>query len=274
MLCLVMGLSTIAYSASFSKEERKAALFGNVSVKGTSTKVEWALKGTHNKKFSLSSWGLDGSLEYFHGMFYLAKAKKNLNAQSCDGKGGTVHVKKGEQIIIIKASKGTSVARLKNKRTVYMPKKSFQVTKFLYNSSHPYRDAQVEEWVKTQGIDSATNYMFVVSKYNQRGWILTKQSGKWVCKYCIKLTTSSRRDSKNMLPNDCYSLKTCAINTHYKNKKGMGKGISYHSKEGGNQIHYRGNSLYPSTHGCVGMGRTDYNFVYYYLPYKTRVVLF
>jgi hypothetical protein len=128
-----MGLSTIAYSASFSKEEKKAARFGNVSVKGTPNKVRWALKGTHNKDFSLSAWGLDGSLEYFHGMFYLAKARKNLSAQSCDGKGGTVAVKKGEEIIIIRATKGVSVARLKNKRTVYMPKKSFQVTKFLYN---------------------------------------------------------------------------------------------------------------------------------------------
>lgn len=257
-------------------KERKAAKFGSVAVENTKNVVYGAFNFSHGKKVNLSAYGADGSLKYFHGMFYLAKMTKKYTAKACDSKGGTVRIKKGETILVtcFSGKKKKAVCRLKNKRAVYVPAKYFKVNRFLYNPTSAYTDAQVEEWVASKKINSKTKYMFVVSKYNQHGWILTKKNGKWICKYVLELTTSSRRDSTGRYPNDYYGIKTCAIYTHYIHKKGMGRGISYHSQTGGNQIHYRGNVLYPSTHGCVAMRHRDYNFIYWYLPYKTRVVLF
>lgn len=255
---------------------RNAAYYGNVRVNGTSDKVLGAIGTSHGKRISLSDWKLDGSLSYFHGMFYEATVRKNIAASATDAIGGRVSVKKGEKIIVMRMTsrKGNAVCRLKNGRTVMIPAGKIQVNRFLYNSSSAYSDAQVEEWVASKGITSKTDMMLVISKFNQRAWVMKRSANGWRCSYVLKVTTSSRRNGSARLPNDCYGLNRCSIQTHYKNKKGMGKGISYASKAGGNQIHYRGNSLYPSTHGCVGMGRKDYEFIYWRMPYGTKVVLF
>ena len=50
---------------------------------------------------------------------------------------------------------------------------------YIYNSSTAYTDAQIEEWVASRKLTSKTKYMFVASKYNQHGWIMTRVSGKW-----------------------------------------------------------------------------------------------
>lgn len=253
---------------------RKAAKFGSVEVTGTKTAAS-RVKGTsHGKKVSLSAWGLDGALDYVHGMYYMAQMKANYRAASADSKKSKVSVKKGQRIVILYYPKqnGTAVCRLQNKRTVYIPVKKLKVLYYLYNSSSAYTDAQIEEWVASKHITSKTKYMFVASKYNQHGWILTKVSGKWICKYVLNIATGAY--TNNGLPNDCYPLNSCAVRTHYINKRNIGRGISYAGKVGGNQIHYGAKVLYPNTHGCIAMRSRDYNFVYWYLPYGTRVVLF
>ena len=268
--------SVQAGSAEPDAPSRKAAAYGNVKVSGTSDDVRAAIGSSHGSRVSLSKWNLDGSLSYFHGMFYEATVRKTVKASAKDSKGGTVTVRKGEKIIVmcLPSRSGKAVCRLKSGRTVSIPAKKIKVDRFLYNSSSAYSDAQVEEWVASRGITSKTDMMLVISKFNQRAWILKRSAKAWKCEYVLKVTTSSRRNGSGKLPNDCYGLNKCSIQTHYKNKKGMGRGISYASKTGGNQIHYRGNSLYPSTHGCVGMGRKDYEFVYWRMPYGTKVVLF
>lgn len=276
LIVLLVFSFSISCFADISEADREAANYGHVAVGGTSHTVKWALKAKHNKSFDTSNYGVDSSLKYFHGMFYEAKTTKKVNA-SIVGSSKTEEIKKGTTLLIIRFTKKNCICRLTNKKTVAIPGKYLKVVKFVYNSNGAYRDAQVEEWVEKNRLDSKTKYMMVISKFNQHAWILEKKSGKWVCKYVLKITTSSWRNSKGKHPNDYYGLTTCAINTHYKNKKNVGadgKGISYASKEGGNQLHTRGNSLYPSTHGCVGMSTKDYNFVYNYLPVGTRVVLF
>ena len=253
---------------------RKAARFGSVEVTGTNpTAVR--VKGTaHGKKVNLSPWGLDGALDYVHGMYYMAVLQSSYQAPSADSIRSKVKVKKGQKVVVLYYPKqnGKAVCRLKNGRTVYIPVRKLRVQYYIYNSSSAYTDAQIEEWVASRHITSKTKYMFVASKFNQHGWILTKVNGQWTCKYVLNISTGAY--TNNGLPNDCYPLNHCSIQTHYINKKKIGKGISYAGKTGGNQIHYGAKVLFPSTHGCIAMRHRDYNFVYWYLPYKTRVVLF
>lgn len=271
-LCLSASCSV---SAAHKPDERtmKAAQFGKTTVAGTPDKAE-AIIGTKKSKIKLSSWKLNGSLERVHGMYYLAKTVKKVNAEAVDGKGGKVGVRKGEKIIVMyfPKNRGTAVCRLKSGRTVRIPSSKLKVLKYVYNSSKAYSDAQVEEWINSRKITSGSNYLFFASKFNQRGWILVKSDGKWKCRYVLGISTGAYTNGG--LPNDCYSFGSCAINTHYVNKKGFGRGISYASKGGGNQIHVSGRTLRPGTHGCIGMKKKDYEFVYWHLPYGTRVVLF
>ena len=253
---------------------RKLAKFGSVNVSGTDP-VSKRVKGrSHGKMADLSAWGLDGSLDYVHGMYYMAELRKTYTAQSADSENSKVRVKKGEKVVVLyyPHRNGKTICRLKNKRTVRIPAKKLKVLYYIYNSSSAYTDAQIEEWVASKHITSRTKYMFMVSKYNQHGWILTKESDRWICKYVLNITTGAYTNGD--LPNDCYPLNSCSIQTHYVNKRVIGTGISYASKYGGNQIHYMKSVLYPSTHGCIAMRHRDYNFVYWYLPYGTRVVLF
>ena len=175
---------------------RKAAKFGSVKVSGTETVARRAIRKSHGKKVNLSAWGLDGALDYVHGMYYMARVKTTYKAKSADSVKSKVKVKKGQKVVILYYPRrnGKAVCRLKNRRTVYIPVKKLKVLYYIYNSSTAYTDAQIEEWVASKHITSKTKYMFVASKFNQ--------------------------------------------------------------------------------YGCIAMRHTDYNFVYWYLPYKTRVVLF
>ena len=279
-IAFVTIMSTITVNAAGVEDPitRNLCHFGEVYKEDTNTTVFSAKGHSYGKTVNLSAYGLDGELAYIHPMYYLAKVKSNVVASAADSKGSMVHVKKGETVVIIymksHSKKANSICRLTNKRTVFIPNKKLKVLSYLYNSTSAYTDAQVEDWVRQQGFTSATNYMFVISKFNQRGWIMERKKEGWVCKYHLGI--SSGAYTNGSLPNDCYALNTLAIRTHYKNKKNVGsngQGISYKSKAGGNQLH-TGQAYHPYTHGCVGMHSKDYKFVYYYLPYNTRVIHF
>ena len=276
LFATMLLLASVCCSAAGVEDPvtRKLARFGAVEVSGTDPTAKRVKGKSHGKNVDLSAWGLDGSLDSVHGMYYMAVLKKTYTAASADSVKEKVRVKKGENVVILYYPRrnGTTICRLKNKRTVRIPAKRLRVLYYIYNSSSAYTDAQIEEWVASNRITSKTKYMFLASKFNQHGWILTKESGSWVCKYVLNITTGAYTNGD--LPNDCYPLNSCAIRTHYINKRVIGTGISYASKYGGNQIHYMKSVLYPSSHGCIAMKRRDYNFVYWYLPYGTRVVLF
>lgn len=276
LLSMIMILQTSAVHAGGVEDPvtRKAAKFGSVLVSGTSTAAMRVKGRSHGKKVNLSAWGVDGALDYVHGMYYMAQLKSAYTAPSADADKAKVKVKKGEKVLVLyyPKRKGKAICRLKNKRTVRIPAGKLRVKYYIYNSSTAYTDAQIEEWVASRKLTSKTKYMFVASKYNQHGWIMVRQSGKWICKYVLNISTGAYTNGD--LPNDCYPLNSCSIQTHYINKKNIGRGISYASKYGGNQIHYGNKVLFPSTHGCIAMKSRDYNFVYWYLPYGTRVVLF
>ena len=256
------------------KVTRKACKVGNIYNPGTSKEVRRCKGHSYGKKVNLSAYGLDGELDYVHGMFYIATVRANVLAKSADSNRSSVRIKKKTKVVVLyfKSRKGKAVCRLKNKRTVYIPAEKLSVKYYLYNSSTAYTDAQIEGFVQQHNITSKTKYMFFVSKFNQHGWILTKVNGKWICKYKLGISTGAY--TNNGLPNDIYGLKSLQINTHYKNKKNVGsdgRGISYASKTGGNQIH-TGQVYHPYTHGCIAMRSKDFKFVYWYLPIHTRVV--
>ena len=257
---------------SMNEKEMKANKFGKIYVSDTKAKT-MQITGRSVKKIDLSKWKLDGSLAYMHGMWYLAKTTKSVKAKAADG-GKSVRVGSGTQVIITfyPSPKGTATCRLKSGRSVKISGKNLRTLKYVYNSSSRYADAQVEEWVNSRKITSGSKYLFFASKFNQRAWIMEKTKDGWRCKYVVPISTGAYTNYGR--PNDLYGFNSCSINTHYVNKKGFGRGISYASKAGGNQIHTTNRTLRPGTHGCIAMKRKDYNFVYNYLPYGTRVVLF
>ena len=77
---------------------RKAAKFGSVKVSGTETVARRAIRKSHGKKVNLSAWGLDGALDYVHGMYYMVKVKTTYEAKSADSVKSKVKVKKGQKI--------------------------------------------------------------------------------------------------------------------------------------------------------------------------------
>ena len=273
-LLIATTLSGFVANAGGVEDEKTRTLcrFGEVKVEGTS-KATFRCKGrSYGQGIDLSAYGLDGELDYVHGMYYVAKIKSSILAKSADSDPNPVRTRKGEEAIIIcYLNKKTTICRFKGGRSAIVPAKKLKVNYYLYNSTSAYKDAQIEAWVKQMRITSSTNYMFVVSKFNQHGWIMERRDGEWVCKYRLGVSTGAYTNGDR--PNDIYGLNRLSINTHYTNKKGMGKGISYASKGGGNQIHV-GQAYHPFTHGCIAMRRKDYNFVYWYLPYGTRVVSF
>ena len=250
--------------------------YGHVAIEGTKDHARVVIKHNKPKSINLSKYGLDGTLEYYHGMYYTASLRSKLTVKSISGPHNKIKLKKGTKVIIAcyPSRKKNTVCKLKGGEAVYIPPKKLKITGYIFNSSQAYADAQVEEWVASHHITSKTDYMFVVSKFNQHAWILTKHKGNWICKYVLNISTGSFTNYGN--PNDIYGLNSLAIQTHYKNKKNVGadgRGISYASKEGGNQLH-TGRTLVPYTHGCIAMKSKDYNFVYNYLPKGTRVVLY
>ena len=281
ILCVVVLLicfSTIAQAESKIKDPdknvRRLAKWGTVVGNKKRGDARVSIRDTRYVPIDISNYGLDDSLQYFHGMFYRAKIKGNLTTTTLDKKKEKVKVKKGEEVIAIgflsRSPKAKVLCRLKSKKDVYIPIKYIDVTGYIYNSARAYSDAQVEAWVKANKITSKTKYMFVVSRYNQHGWIMVKKKGNWVCKYVLGVSTAVY--PQGGIPNEIYGLNSCSINTHYVGCT-YGKGISYASKTGGNHIHI-GTPYQPSTHGCIGLTQKDLNFVYYYLPYGTRVVTF
>ena len=273
LVCLMSLLFTCSVSAKSSNDKklRKLANYGRVAGPVGSNTTKYSINGSKSKKINLKKWGIDGSLKYFHGMFYRAKLKKNSSVKTIDNK--KVKVKKGQEVIIMyfPSRNGKTICRLKNKQTVYIPAKLLKVTGYIYNSKAAYSDHQIEEYVKQRGITSKTDYILFVSKYNQHAWVLEKKKGAWVCKYVLGVSTGVY--TQNDIPNDIYGINSCSINTHSKNNAGFDMGISYASSIGGNQIHI-GTPYSPSTHGCIAMGKTEYNFVFWYLPVGTRVVLY
>ena len=274
LICLMFPTAVSAKAIRMDKKTMSNSHFGKITVDGTKNDPMKAHGSSRGKKFNLSTWGLDGSLEYVHGMYYTARVTKTGTYSSADSEKSKVKVKKGTQVLVtfIKSRKGNSVCRLKSGRTVKIPTQKLRFNEYIYNSSSAYTDYQIEDFVRQKHITSKTKYMFFVSKFNQHGWILEKKGGSWVCKYHLKVGTGAYTNGGR--PNDVYGVNSCSINTHYINKRGFGQGISYASKNGGNQIHKSGTVGHPVTHGCIGIKSRDYKFIYWYLPYGTRVVLY
>ena len=150
LLAITMLLSSWCGAAGVDDPvTRKAAKFGSVKVSGTNTVARRALRKSHGKKVKLSAWGLDGALDYVHGMYYMAKLRTSYKAKSADSVKRKVKVKKGQKVVILYYPRrnGKAVCRLKNKRTVYIPVKKLKVLFYIYNSSSAYTDAQIEEYL-------------------------------------------------------------------------------------------------------------------------------
>ena len=265
-LCLGMTTSVFAENRMDNRTMKKAS-FGTVENPNAHTHARLCYKTKRNVKVDLSSYKLDDSLRYVHPMWYIMSVKKTMTAKSADDTPSSVKVKKGTDVVVLHYAK-KSVCRLKGGRTVIIPKSKLKWKWHVYNTGATYADSQIESWVNSHGITSKTNYVFAVSRYNQRGWIMERTSAGWRCKYVMKVCTVAHTPQE-------YGKNTCSINAHYKYRRDVGGlGISYVSSAGGNLIHIAGKSYigHPHTHGCIALLRKDLNFVYYYLPIGTRVL--
>lgn len=279
LVVLVFALGFNCLAAEWLDVERKEGDFGTVRVDGTSAKALWALNKKKNKSINLSAYGVDGSLSYFHGMFYEAKVTKTTKAKCVAPKSKKkLKVKKGSSVIVIryKGNRKKALCKLKkSKKTVYISAKYLKFRKFIYNSSKPYADVQVEDWVNSRKLTSKSNFLIMVSKYNQRAWIMVKRDDRWACKYILEITTSSIKDEagKGNYPSDYHGYNECMIGSHYVdlNKKDVGISLCTPNDY---QIHQKAHFLYPNTKGSLGMCSTDYNFILNYIPVGTKVVVF
>ena len=68
---MIFMLSSAAFASGVSdKVTRKACKFGTVYKGGTSREVRKCKGHSYGKKINLSAYGLDGELDYVHGMYY------------------------------------------------------------------------------------------------------------------------------------------------------------------------------------------------------------
>jgi len=217
-------------------------------------------------------WNLDLSHRYFHGGFYVAQTKR-----ACKDTTGKVNLKKGQKLIILylKAGKGSDcVCRLQGGETVNVAREYLHCNKMIVNTKKIYTIEQVEQWVNSRKINSPTEYLFLVSIYNQKGWILKGSTGSWkVIRGAFKATTGQLHPDGGNLDfiNYCYKFNHCGLYAHKTEE--YGRAICYSQKNGGNQIHLGGIYDRPSTHGCVGVRAKVLNQLLS-MPYGTRVVIF
>ena len=104
LLLLVIIIVLPSYCGAAGVDDpvtRKAAKFGSVKVSGTETVARRAIRKSHGKKVNLSAWGLDGALDFVHGMYYMAKVKTTYEAKSADSVKSKVKVKKGQKVVIL-----------------------------------------------------------------------------------------------------------------------------------------------------------------------------
>ena len=263
-------------------------------IKGT--KAGTLKKSDHNNRRTTfkNTYGLDASLSYFHPGWYFGKITKKGTYDAIDG-GDDVKVSKGTTGIIIGHTNWGKKAyfRLANGRTISVKKGRYKVLSILYNSSKAYTNRQVEEWINRQDITGKTrsgyrispvNKVVLVSKYNQRAWILTGSNHHWKCSGNSKLcgskcgTVAMWGNTTWSHPNPCYPYANyLACNEKeaicsYGRSKGMAKTRSYVSKGGGNLLHGGGHG-YPLTHGCIAF-KTAMRDAIYDLALGTPVVVF
>ena len=241
-------------------------------IKGTD-KGELKQSNSSNKKTTVkNTYGLDSSLSYFHPGWYFGKITKKGDYEAIDG-GDNVSVASGTTGIIIgQENWGKHVYfRLANGRTISVKKGNYKVLAILYNSSSAYTNEQVEEWINRQDVTGHTrsgyrinpvNKVVLVSKYNQRAWILTGSNHHWKCISDKELcgskcgTVAMNGNSSWSRPQQQYRyINYLACNDRYAicqdgRATGMPHTRSFVGKAGGNQLH-GGGTGFPITHGCI-----------------------
>lgn len=263
-------------------------------IKGTK-KGEMMQSASHNKRSTVkNTYGLDASLSYFHGGWYYGKITKKGTYEAIDG-GADVTVKKGTTGIIIGQANWGKYAyfRLANGRTISVKRGKYIVLSILYNSAKAYTNEQVEEWINRQDVTGKTrsgyrihpvDKIVLVSKYNQRAWILTGSNHHWKCSRNKKLC-GSKCGTVAMWDNTSWSrpqpqykyINYLACNKKYAicqdgRAAGMPKTRSYVGKSGGNQLHSGGRG-YPLTHGCIAF-KTVMRDAIYDLELGTPIIVF
>lgn len=230
-------------------------------------------------------YGLDPSLKYLHGMYYIATVTKTVKAKGVDGL-GKVKVKAGTEVVVMRArqkkdKKGCTCRvivkkeKSKNKRfrTVKISGRNLVFQKYIVNSSAQYSNAQVEQWMNSHKITSQTKYCLFVSRYNQHAWILVKSGKKWLVQRAMPCTTGGVFSYG--YPNDLYGFNHCKyFRRPYFEPRNNSISIPY-SSGAGNCLHLASKArlLRPTTHGCVGFYKTQFQYVLK-LPLNTRVVSF
>lgn len=264
-------------------------------IKGNEKGTVKASKSGDNKGNTFKdTYGLDPSLSYFHPGWYYGKITKAGTYEAIDG-GDNVTVSAGTTGIIMGHTNWGKYAyfRLANGRTISVKKGRYKVLSILYNSEKAYTNQQVEEWINRQDITGKTHSgyrinpvdrVLLVSKYNQRAWILTGSNHNWKCSSNKKLcgsacgTVAMWGNTSWSSPLPCYAYKNyLACNTKYAvcpigRAMGMSKTRAYVSRGGGNMLHGGGHG-HPQTHGCIAFHGAMHDAVYD-LPVGTPLIVF
>lgn len=287
---LAAAPGTAQAGTKLSKREKQLIFYGRVKANDNSKPSCMESEGwNHIKKFDLAPYGLDGSLSYFHGMYYLVSLKKTRNCKALDG-GKNAVLKKGTKMIVMRAVSRQSgkncICRAKvgkAYRTFGIRTKFLKFHKYIFNSSKPYTNAQVENWVNRHRIKSDTDYLVFVSKYNQYLWIMKRVNNKWVVQDRTKSSTGGVFNKG--YPNDIYNMNHCKLYKWHKSVPGMNLRCITYTETEGNTIHGKPKDKlgHPHSMGCVGVpwswvmktskGKTQYVKVFA-LPKNTRLVLF
>ena len=262
-LILASAVPTVCM-AGLTKTARMEADFGTVAVADSSKAIATADGRIVSDFFPLKEYRLDPSLRYLHGMYYEAEITEDCVGRNVDT-GRKVSLKKGSKTIVLKpcsaASGGECLIRTAKRETVRASWNKLRFTKYIVNPSSAYTDAQVEQWVNFHKITSPTDYLFFVSKYNQRLWIMKRNGKKWKAVDSQRVSTGGTFSVGGYYnqgyPNDVYGYNHCRIYTYMGVLASVGneRAVSYSSKGGGNCIHPQSPLGRPGTHGCVGVSR-------------------
>ncbi len=171
------------------------------------------------------------------------------------------------------------VTRDRSKNWVFMDdgtttvKSALDLTKQHYDHSVKYSKAVAEAWINSQGIKSATEYLFWANKYGQWAYIFKGSKGNWTLVKRISCGTGNINYGDGSDQGVGFGWKIWDKEKVFQGPQTKQYWNQHYSSLWVNSIHQGGNGK-PSTHGCIALPSKGAKWVFNNLPINTRVVVF
>lgn len=171
------------------------------------------------------------------------------------------------------------VTRDKAKNWVFMDdgtttkKANLDLTKQHYDHSCKYPKEVAEAWVNSQGIGSATGWLFWANKWGQWAYIFTGSKGNWTLVKRISCGTGNINYGDGSDQGVGFSWKIWDKNKKFKGPQAYQYYNQHYTSLWGNSIH-QGGSGKPCSHGCISLPKNGAIWVFNNVPINTRVVVF